>query len=264
MKSKKELTEGFARNDEEKVFLASLLDKNEMAQDRGIPSFSKFCTQEQQVIAKRLLDAVHAEYHVFGGYENAERAIFCFLPEYLDESYLFSEDSPLAVVRAEYKGEKQLSHRDFLGSLMGIGIIREAVGDILTEENRCHFLIIRELLPFILQNLSQAGRASLTLSEIPLSELPTPEQKFEESRASVMSMRFDAVISAAFHISREKAAQYVNAGYASLNHLECLKGDKTVKDGDIISVKGLGKAKIEETGATSRKGRLSIVIRKYA
>ena len=58
MKSKKELTEGFARNDEEKVFLASLLDKNEMAQDRGIPSFSKFCTQEQQVIAKRMLDAV--------------------------------------------------------------------------------------------------------------------------------------------------------------------------------------------------------------
>ena len=122
---------------------------------------------------------------------------------------------------------------------------------------------MRELVPFVMQNMTSAGRAALSLEEIDLSAIPVPEIKFEEKHATVMSMRLDAVVAAAFNISRDRAAQYINSGRVSLNHIECLKCDRPVKDGDIISVKGMGKAQVLDAQTTSRRGRMGIIIKKY-
>lgn len=263
MKSKKELITAFAVREEDKLLLASLLDKEETARMKGIPAATRFMTPEQQAVSRRLLDNLKAEYYVFGGYKEAERAVICFLPDYLDELWLASPNGPVAALKASYKGNLKLGHRDFLGSLMGTGIVREAVGDIITEENVCCFMVLRELVPFVMQNMLSAGRAVLTLEEISLSEIPVPEVKFEEKKATVMSMRLDAVLAAAFNISRDNAAQCVNSGKVSLNHIQCIKGDKIVKDGDIISVKGMGKARVYDAATTSRRGRMGILIKKY-
>ncbi len=263
MKSKREITAQFAAGGEQRLLLASVLDKEELARIKGVPSSTRFMTPEQQAISRKMLDSIKARYVVFGGYTGAERNVIAFLPDYLDENWLMSYDGPIAAVRASYKGNVKLGHRDFLGSLMGAGIVRESVGDIITTENACCFMILRELVPFVMQNVTSAGRSPLSLEEIDLQTIPVPEIKFEEKRATVMSMRLDAIVSAAFNISRERAAQCVNSGAASVNHIVCEKGDRTVKDGDIISVRGMGKAQIFDAGTTSRRGRTGIIIKKY-
>ena len=263
MKSKKDITAAFASREEERLLLASVLDKEETARIKRIPSQTRFMTPEQQAISRKMLDGIKARYVVFGGYNGSERNIIAFLPDYLDENWLMSPDGPVAAIHAAYKGTKELGHRDFLGSLMATGIVREAVGDIITGKNECCFLVMRELVPFVMQNMTSAGRAALSLEEIDLSAIPVPEIKFEEKHATVMSMRLDAVVAAAFNISRDRAAQYINSGRVSLNHIECLKCDRPVKDGDIISVKGMGKAQVLDAQTTSRRGRMGIIIKKY-
>ena len=187
----------------------------------------------------------------------------CFLPEWADESLLTGADSPLAAVRARFKSDRELTHRDILGSLMGLGLQREAVGDIYLQEDCCVFVVLREVAGFVLQNMTSAGRVSLHLELIPLNELPAREVKFETRRDSVMSMRLDGVVAAAFNLSRNSADELIKSGRVSLDHLECLKGDKTVHSGSIISVRGMGKVQIEETGTTSRRGRMGIEVKKF-
>ncbi|MBR4304087.1 MAG: RNA-binding protein [Clostridia bacterium] len=263
MKTKKELVAAFARNDEDKPQLAALLDKQDAAQNRGVPASSKFLSPEMQVIARRMLDHIKAEYITFGGSEGAERAVVCFLPEWADESWLKSDESPIAAIKATFKTERELSHRDFLGSLMGLGLQREAVGDIMIQDGCCYMAVLREVAPFVVQNMTSAGRVSLQLEQIALSAMPAREVRFETRRDSVMSMRLDGVVAAAFNLSRSTAEEMIKAGRVSLDHLECLKGDKTVASGSIISVRGLGKVQIEETGTTSRKGRMGIEVKKF-
>ena len=263
MKTKKELVAAFARSEEDKTLLAAILDKANAAQNKNTPAFTKFLSPAQQVIACQMLDHIKAEYTVFGGRKGAERAVLCFLPDWLDEDFLQSEDSPVAAIKAAFKSDRELTHRDFLGSLMGLGLQREAVGDIYVYEDCCYFVLIRDIVPFVMQNLTSAGRASLSLTMTELSALPEKEERFESRKDSVMSMRLDGVVSAAFNVSRDTAAEMIKAGRVSLDHLECLKGDKTVHSGSIISVRGLGKVKIEQTGTLSRRGRMGIEVKKF-
>ncbi len=187
----------------------------------------------------------------------------CYVPDYLEESWLTSEDSPCAAVRAEFRAEDAPNHRDFLGSLMGCGIKRETVGDIYVSREHCDFLVTREILPFVLQNLTSAGHAKLRLSVLPLSELCIPEQRVKLIRDTVSSLRLDGVVSSGFSISRGKAAEAIAAGRVELNAFVCMKGDKPVSEGDRISLRGLGKMRLKEVGGTTKKGRISILIERY-
>lgn len=261
--TKKELVARFAGSEEDKTLLAAVLDKYDAAASRGVPSCTKFLSPELQVRVGAMLDYMKAEYTIFGGGEGYERCVACFLPEWADESWLTGADSPLAAVRARFKSDRELTHRDILGSLMGLGLQREAVGDIYLQEDCCVFVVLREVAAFVVQNMTSAGRVSLRPELIPLSELPAREVKFETRRDSVMSMRLDGVVAAAFNLSRNSADELIKAGRVSLDHLECLKGDKTVHSGSIISVRGMGKVQIEETGTTSRRGRMGIEVKKF-
>lgn len=98
----------------------------------------------------------------------------CYVPEYLPEDYLTSEDGPAAAVRAVYYEKDALTHRDFLGSLMGAGIKRETVGDIYVSAGQCDILVTRQILPYLLEQWDSAGRTKLHLSVIPLAEVQRP------------------------------------------------------------------------------------------
>ncbi len=263
MKTKKETLAAFGTTDEERTQLAAILDKCDAASGRGVPAFSKFLSPEMQARCKRMLDSLKADYRIFGGAEGAERCVVCFLPEWADESLLTSDDGPIAAIRSAFRSERELTHRDILGSLMGLGLQREAVGDIYLQDGCCYILLLREIAPFVVHNMTSAGRVSLRPELIPLSMLPAREVKFEIRRDSVMSMRLDGVVAAAFNLSRSSADELIKAGRVSLDHTECLKGDKTVHSGSIISVRGMGKVQIEETGTTSRRGRMGIEVKKF-
>lgn len=254
--------EKIAHNPEDRVLLAKLWDKINAGFRRDIPANTCFLSPRELEMA-RYLFGEPTGLHAFGGYEDAERKMLVYLPDYLEEESLYDEDSPVVCLRAEFFENDALSHRDFLGALMGAGIARETVGDICVGTGCCDFFVTAEIAPYILQNFLSAGRTKLHLSQIPLREAQIPEPEVKEIRDTLASLRLDSVISSGFRIGRSLAAQYVNAGKAAIDGLPCEKPDKAIDEGAKISVRGLGKIKLASVNGRTKKDRISVTIHRY-
>ena len=254
--------EKIAHNPEDRVLLAKLWDKINAGIRREIPANTCFLSPRELEMA-RFLFGDQPGLHTFGGYEEAERRMLVYLPDYLEEDSLYEEDSPVICLRAVFFEHDTLSHRDFLGALMGAGIARETVGDICVGKGSCDFFVTAEIAPYILQNFSSAGRTKLRLSQVSLRNAQIPEPEVREIRDTLASLRLDSVISSGFRIGRSLAAQYVSAGKAAIDGLPCEKPDKPVAEGAKISVRGLGKIKLEAINGRTKKDRISVIIHRY-
>ena len=146
---------------------------------------------------------------------------------------------------------------------MAQGITREKLGDILVSEGSCDLIVSRDIAPYLLQNVTSAGRVKLSVSEIELSGLNIPELKVKEIRDTVSSLRLDNVLAAGFSLSRGRAAEAVEKGSVQVNYVTCVKPDKPVSAGDPITCRGLGKCVLDSVGAPTKKGRLPVDIRRY-
>jgi RNA-binding protein YlmH len=244
------------------MLLAKLWDKINAGIRRNILANTCFLSPREQEMARYLFGSAEG-LHYFGGHAEAERKMLIFLPDYLEESALLDEGSPLVCLRAHFYEGDSPNHRDFLGALMGIGIGRETVGDICVGADFCDFFVTAEIAPFLMQNFLSAGRTKLQLQTIPLSQVSVPAQEVKEIKDTLASLRLDSVISSGFRIGRSLATQYVNAGKAAIDGLPCEKPDKAVSEGMKISVRGLGKIKIKSVNGQTKKGRISVVIDRY-
>jgi len=251
-----------AQNSEDRLLLAKLWDKINAGIRRSIPANTPFLSPRELEMSRYLFGDEPGLY-AFGGYEDAERKMLIYLPEYLDESCLWAEDSPLVCLHADFYHGDSPSHRDFLGALMGSGIARETVGDICVGENGCDFFVTAEIAPYILQNFTSAGRTHVQLKQIPLQEARIPEPEVKEIRDTLASLRLDSVISSGFRIGRSLAAQYITQGKAAIDGLPCEKPDKIVSEGAKISVRGLGKVRLSVIGGRTKKDRISVTIHRY-
>ena len=254
--------EKIARNPEDRLLLAKLWDKINAGMRKNIPANTCFLSPRELEMAKFLFGEPEG-LHAFGGYGDAERKMLVYLPDYLEESALSDADSPCVCLRATFYQGDTLSHRDFLGALMGAGIGRETVGDICVGKSSCDFFVTSEIAPYILQNFLSAGRTKLSLQQIPLSEAQIPVPEVKEIKDTMASLRLDSVISSGFRIGRSLAAQYVNAGKAAIDGLPCEKPDKQISEGMKISVRGLGKIKLVSVNGRTKKDRISVVIHRY-
>ena len=251
-----------ARSGEDRVLLAKLWDKINAGIRKNIPANTCFLSPRELEMA-RFLFGDEPGLEPFGGYEEAERKMLVYLPEYLEHEGLYEDDSPLCCFRATYFEEDILSHRDFLGALMGAGIAREAVGDICVGKGSCDFFVTAEIAPYVEQNFLSAGRTRLAISRIPLREAQIPEPEVKEIKDTVASLRLDSILSSGFRIGRSLATQYIHAGKAAIDGLPCEKPDKTVAEGMKISVRGLGKIKLQQVNGRTKKDRISVVIYRY-
>ena len=264
--TKKELLDRCARDGEERVLLARALDKLELAQNRGVPAHTPFLSPGEQAALADLLAAWGHPRHLFwGGYPDAERRVCAFLPDWQEEDDLLSDpEGPLAALEAKFPQEAGLGHRDILGSLMGLGITREKVGDILLPgPGVCQVVALREALPILLSQWEGAGRWKVRLEAIPLDRLTPKPAQVKTIRDTVATPRLDAVLAAGFSLSRSKAAGYISAGKVAVNHRECLKSDKLVEEGDVLTCRGLGKCVVKEVPGQSKKGRTMLVLERY-
>ncbi len=250
-------------NDEERLLIKKAEDKLRLCVSRYSLTFTGFLNErEQDILLSHLTVDADAQTELIGGYSEADRRIMLFYPEYLDPS---EEKSPLTAVRASYYKDYTLSHRDILGALMGLGISRESVGDILVDAERhsADIIIKTEIRDFILTEFASAGRAKLSVKEIPLSELNVPKCETEEITDTVASPRIDAVASSGFGISRESAASLIKSGRLYLNRRLCTEPDRTVADASVITATGYGKFKVGVSDRVSKKGRIFIRIERY-
>ena len=254
--------EKIARTPEDRLLLAKLWDKINAGMRRNISAATCFLSPRELELSRYLFGDADG-LHTFGGFEGAERQMLIYVPEYMELDTLLEEDAPLCCLRATFFEEDILSHRDFLGALMGAGIGRETVGDICVGKGYCDFFVTAEIAPYILQSFSSAGRTKLSISQIPLTEANIPEPEVKEIKDTLASLRLDSVISSGFRIGRSLAAQYVSAGKAAIDGLPCEKPDKAVAEGAKISVRGLGKIKLASIGNRTKKDRISVVIHRY-
>lgn len=248
---------------EDRLTLARVLDRAEQAENRNIPAATDFLSPQQQVQARdclRLAGVSETSYVLQGGYEGAERQIILFLPDWLERS---NAEFPIRCLRAAFREEDKLTHRDFLGSLMGLGLVREKIGDILVAPGSADLVVLDSVADFLLQSWDSAGRAKLRVEAIEPDSLHIPVVQRREVRDTVSSLRLDAVASSGFRLARGKAAALIESGKVQLNWRECVKPDKLLEAGDVVSARGFGKFELSEVGGLTRKGRISIVLQVY-
>lgn len=249
---------------EDRLAIAKLLDKSEFAQKTRSLAHSDFLDPHVINLAEKLLPSLNlCEYSFFGGYPGAERAVAIFRPEFIDEDEAGEyQSSILKVVEIVPLARNSLTHRDYLGALMSLGIKREVTGDILVREEKCSIILLREIAGYIAGNLDKVGNTGIKLTISDVDGLDVPEPKTREIKATLSALRLDSLCAPAFGLSRSAAADYIKAGRVQLNWEVSLRPDKAVREGDTISLRGKGRAVLERVGGTTKKDRISVNIRK--
>lgn len=256
MKTRDEILRALAAGEDDRLMLSRVLDKLALCRSRAYLTTTRFLDPRERALAEEALrlSGALSESIFYGGYEDAERVIAVFYPEYLTPE-LAMEDAPIALLRAEKSPADTLTHRDYLGSLMGLQIERAMVGDILVHEAGADLFVLREVADFLLLNWSRAGRRRITVTEVPFTDLRRAAAAETEGEGSVASLRLDSVAALIFGLSRAQAQEQAAHGQVYLNHRACLKPDHEVREGDSITVRGHGRAKVTSLGGVSRKGR---------
>ena len=195
-----------------------------------------------------------------GGCPDAERTMAFFLPDWMEEDALDPAEHICALRLTAAFGAP--GHRDWMGAVLGMGVGREWVGDILVDGERaivlCQPSVLRHLL-----SIDKVGRWGVKAEQIALAEIPAQERQTQERRFTVMSARLDAVAAGLFRLSRAEAARQIALGALSLNYAQCFKPDAPVREGDVLSLCGAGKGRVAELGGSSRKGRLFVTAELY-
>ncbi len=250
-----------ARTPEDRLLLSRVWDKIFLAQRRDCPGSTLFLSPRELELC-RFLFGEEPGLCSFGGHPEAERKMLAWVPEYLDPAD-FWQDGPLACLLARWHPSQTLTHRDLLGAILGCGLRRETLGDLCLGESRCHIFVTADMAPYLLQNLTQAGRTALQLEEVALSDIRFPPPKTQELHDTVASLRLDSVVAAGFRMGRSAAAEHIAAGRVALDGLPCEKPDRPVPQGTKISLRGQGKILLRTVGPQTKKGRISITVDRY-
>ena len=233
---------------------------------------------EAEDVCRGLCAGSDVEWSLEGGYEDAERRICVLRPRdpWGDGSPADAWNNevgaadpsgggpsgPICVLRISIpKGSPKLAHRDYLGSLLGLGIERHVTGDILVREDGADAVVLSDMAEYIAQNLTSVGRASVSCEVLDISQLIAGQQLTKEIKDTVASLRLDSVCASAFRTARGKAQDAIKAGLVSVNGRQCLKPDTELSEGDRISCRGKGRAVLAEVGGRTRKDRITITLR---
>lgn len=191
-----------------------------------------------------------------GGYENAERKVLIIG---LEDEEQAKEILDLITIECV---NKKMSHRDVLGSLLGLGINRDVIGDIIIKDNRADVFVINEMSKYIVQNLEKIGREKVKVYKNLHENMLEPESDYKEIKTTVASLRLDAIVSAAIGESREISAKLIQNQKVKLNYKIIENTSKQIKAADKISVRGYGRIELVDVLGETRKDRIRVVLKK--
>ena len=229
------------------------------ADARSSWEFSDFLALAEQSILMEL--RLPSSVGLWGGYEGAERKIAVFGSE---EICGYKEEPPIVCIKIEPANKKfaeELSHRDYLGSLMGLGIEREVLGDIVIKDCEAWLFCLESISGYIIGELTSVRRTTVkcSISEPPEYLMTKPDI----TSAVTASERLDGVVAAVYNLSRAEGKKAVESGKVFLDGLQVLNPSALIKQGTIVSVRGTGRFMYEGIEKETRRGRLRVMIRKY-
>lgn len=246
----------------ERLTAAMVLDKIALAENTEQPQTTDFLDPYQQRTVDRVLhNFKDLKSITWGGYADAERARVLIFPSVHQAG---TGDVPLAFVEADAGARSDaLTHRDFLGALLGLGLRREKVGDILVvTESKAQIVLQPEILEFVLANWSEVGKQTVRVTVAEASEIAPAPARARDVKATVASLRLDAIASAGFGVSRSKLTPAIRAGQVKLNWQSAKNASAVVKAGDVISLAGRGRIEVAEVMGESKKGRIHVLLKK--
>lgn len=263
MSTKRDSILKLAHDDDEKILIGKLLDKAQQAEKYFKSTNSEFLGLRQQELCKQVMASeMNSSYFFAGGFDCAERKCAIFMPSYMSEGEVLAADFPFFALNIANKWKNELNHRDYLGALMGEGIRREMIGDILVYDGGADVLIMRDVADFVTQNMKKVATGAVKISEIPLDELHQPEIKIKILRDTVASLRLDAVAAVAFSMSRASAAELVKKKLVQVNGAIVCKADFEMSQGMNLSSRGYGKAILASIVGESKKHRQIVEVHK--
>lgn len=197
-----------------------------------------------------------------GGYPEAERRRAIIMPGYRDPDEEPAAVSLIAVTSEDARFAK-LQHGDFLGSLLGVGIKREKIGDIHIGEQSCHCLVASEMADYVRLHLNQVHRLEVVTEMLPLDRLRTSGQPLETMQITVASLRLDGIVSDVYRLSRAKVLQPIRTGRCKVNWKPEEDPSHLLKAGDVVSFQGFGRFRLLEVEGETKKGRIRLKVGKF-
>lgn len=242
--------------------------------DDGIVGSSCFLSPRELHFARQYLSRKgrDTKFLEWGGYNDAERKKIFFLPEYAEsvDSYAslleFGFEDELATLVALGSGYRKIGHRDFLGALLGLGLRREVLGDILILDGDAPSALIiceKSVAEFIKNELKKVGSDTVKLRDFELSGDFCPERRFLHMSDTVASARADCVVAALCNLSREKARAAIEDGLLEVEYEKEERADRIISAPAVLSIRGLGKFRINSVSEPTKKGRLRLDADKY-
>lgn len=241
---------------DDSVFLSKMRDVVRLCDKYHAARFSRFLDMREQAV----LENSDVSGTFFGGYDGAERKIFGAFPDWQEPDFSVF---PIAILKITLKGGADISHRQYLGTILSLGIERDRIGDILTEQTGAYVFLSADISEYVQENITKIGRCGAYVKFADLSEVSLPDRKFKEISCVCASLRLDAAVSALMNISRNEAKSLIMAGKACVNHFDMQKTDFVLKEGDLLSIRGFGRAEVGEIGAKTRSDRIHIMFKKY-
>ena len=214
--------------------------------------------QEMAGVIANSLGSLNVDF--YGGFRGAERqrAAFCH------EEFKGTPNFEIAVVKAEWNGEfARLGHRDVLGSILNLGVAREHIGDVIATKDCARILVDQKMCEYFTANLTHIGGTSVKTSVDELENISAKEERTKEIRATVASLRADSIAAAGFGMSRSKAAQEIFAEKIKLNWQTVKNAAQSIKEGDVLSMRGRGRLEVAEIRGQTKKGRVGVLLKRF-
>ncbi len=248
-------------DEQKRLVISKIIDCVNLASRHCEAKFTHFLDPATIYFAEnKLLFDSDVNVSFWGGYEGAERKILCVSPEWENVS---NEDFPLVCIKAAASDFVSLTHRDYLGAIMGLGIEREQIGDIVIDGLDAYIFCKKEMADYVMHNLDKVGRGGVKMSVVKDADALCTKREEKLVKMSVASLRLDSVLSGALNLSRTASADLIKSCKVKVNFDECVNLSKILSCGDLISVRGFGRLKVSEVGGETRKGRTVVFVKKY-
>ena len=249
-------------NEEERLLGDFVLDKIKMVLERKSVERTNFLNPHQRNVALSLIKQINGiNYLEEGGYKKAERKRILVFPDYLFPDHI---ESSISIIKVEGNFNfKEVTHKDFLGAILGLGIKREMVGDILVHDEYAQMIIAEEIFDFVELNFKRVNEVPIEISKIKKDDLVIPTRHTKEIPTTVASMRLDAVASSGFGDSRNKISRDIKNNRVKLNYKVVTDPASEVEVGDLISIRNRGRVEIDEKRGLSNKGRIKLLLKRY-
>ncbi|MCP3742749.1 RNA-binding protein [Rossellomorea sp. BNER] len=243
---------------EEKDFIDQVLEWRNYVETNYAPKLTDFLDPRQQRILISIIGQ-HQEvkYSLFPNSELVERKRVLIYPDYYIPS---CEDYNVALYRLNYPVKFiTLDHRQILGSILSLGIKREKFGDIILNQPIVQFMVAEEVSSYVQMHLNQIGKNKVSLDRVSFDQLIQSEEKWKEKVLTVSSLRLDVIIASTYNISRQKAKDYIAGGIVKVNWKNVEQVSFDVEEGDVLSVRGLGRSKLISIEGRTKKEKWRIV-----